>query len=112
MRTWIALFRGINVGGRNILPMAELRSDLESLNLKNVRTYIQSGNVVFDSTIKTAPFLTRRICGQIENRHGFRPGVFLLDPEGLISAVDSNPFPRGRRGSQYAPSVLPRQTSH
>lgn len=49
MQTWIALLRGINVGGSNILPMAQLRSDLESLDLENVRTYIQSGNVVFDS---------------------------------------------------------------
>ena len=54
MQTWIALFRGINVGGNNILQMARLKSDLESLKLKNVRTYIQSGNVVFDSTAKTA----------------------------------------------------------
>ncbi|MAE71819.1 MAG: hypothetical protein CME06_15280 [Gemmatimonadetes bacterium] len=50
MATWIALFRGVNVGGKNILPMAQLRDDLESLDLKNVRPYIQSGNVVFDSS--------------------------------------------------------------
>ena len=49
MHTWIALFRGINVGGKNILPMAKLREDLESLELKNVQTYIQSGNVVFET---------------------------------------------------------------
>jgi uncharacterized protein (DUF1697 family) len=45
----VALLRGINVGGRNKLPMADLRSALESSGLRHVRTYIQSGNVVFDA---------------------------------------------------------------
>ena len=50
MTTWIALFRGINVGGRNILPMKELVRDLQSLGLEDVKTYIQSGNAVFRAT--------------------------------------------------------------
>lgn len=45
----VALLRGVNVGGRNKLPMADLRSALESSGLRNVRSYIQSGNVVFDA---------------------------------------------------------------
>ncbi|MCZ6853076.1 MAG: DUF1697 domain-containing protein, partial [Gammaproteobacteria bacterium] len=47
MTTWIALLRGVNVGGKNILPMKELTRDLEKIGCSNVRTYIQSGNVVF-----------------------------------------------------------------
>ena len=47
MSMYIALLRGINVGGRNVLPMRELVRDLQSLNCKDVRTYIQSGNAVF-----------------------------------------------------------------
>ena len=94
MQTWIALFRGINVGGNNILPMAKLKSDLESLNLKNVRTYIQSGNVVFDSTAKTATSLSKRIARRIEERHGFRPQILTLNREDLLTAIDSNPFPK------------------
>ena len=47
MTTWITLFRGINVGGHNILPMTELKALLEELGCADVRTYIQSGNVVF-----------------------------------------------------------------
>jgi uncharacterized protein (DUF1697 family) len=93
MKTWIALFRGINVGGNNILPMAELRNDLESLKLTNVRTYIQSGNVVFDSTAKTTSSLTKKIGVRIEKQHGFRPHLILLDREGLLAAIESNPFP-------------------
>ncbi len=94
MSKWIALFRGINVGGNNILPMAELRRELESLGLKDVRTYIQSGNVVFDSTGETASSLTRKICGQIEQQHGFRPHLLILNREDMVRAIDSNPFPR------------------
>ena len=93
MATWIALLRGINVGGNNIIKMADLKSDLESLKLKSVRTYIQSGNVVFDSTAKTASSLTKKICSQIEKQHGFRPQLFILDRNDLLAAIKSNPFP-------------------
>ena len=94
MATWIALFRGINVGGNNILPMAKLKSDLESLKLKNVRTYIQSGNVIFDSTAKSAPGLAKKISDQVEKKHGFRPNLVLLKKEELLDAIRLNPFPQ------------------
>ncbi|MFT7465316.1 MAG: hypothetical protein ACI9EF_003681 [Pseudohongiellaceae bacterium] len=93
MQTWIALFRGINVGGNNILPMAELRQDLEELKLKNVRTYIQSGNAVFESAAKTTASLTKKISDRIEERHGFRPALLIISHETLLSAIACNPFP-------------------
>ena len=93
MQTWIGLLRGINVGGNNILPMAKLRSDLEALKCKHVRTYIQSGNVVFESTARTASALGKSITRRIEERHGFGPQLLLLQREDLQAAVDSNPFP-------------------
>ena len=93
MATWIGLFRGINVGGNNILPMAKLKSDLESLKLRNVRTYIQSGNVVFDASAKTASSLTKKIVRRIEEHHGFRPHLLILNREDLLTAIESNPFP-------------------
>ena len=49
MRTWIALFRGINVGGKNMLPMKELAALLTGLGLAGVKTYLNSGNVVCGS---------------------------------------------------------------
>ena len=93
MNTWIALLRGINVGGNNILPMAELRRELESLNLGNVRTYIQSGNVVFDSTARTPSSLASKIVRRIEQQYGFRPHLLILKREDLLTAIESNPFP-------------------
>lgn len=93
MNTYIALLRGINVGGRNRLPMRELVQILEALGLKNVQTYIQSGNVVFQSertdTVELAPAIT----DAIEESHGFAPQVFVLDIEALQEAMVANPFP-------------------
>jgi uncharacterized protein (DUF1697 family) len=93
MNTWIALFRGINVGGNNILPIAQLRSELESLRLRNIRSYIQSGNIVFESTAKQPAALTKRISRQVETVHGFRPQVILLQESDLRAAIKENPFP-------------------
>ncbi len=93
MHTWIALLRGINVGGNNIVPMAQLRSHLESLGLQNIRTYIQSGNVVFDSADGTALSHAANISGLIEAKFGFKPKLFVLDLESLQMAIAENPFP-------------------
>lgn len=98
MDTWVALLRGINVGGANRLRMAELRKDLEGLGLEDVRTYIQSGNVVFDSAIDgddggLAETLVERIEVAIEERHGFRPRVLVLSAARFREAMRANPFP-------------------
>ncbi|OYP37615.1 DUF1697 domain-containing protein [Rhodopirellula sp. MGV] len=93
MQTWIALLRGINVGGNNRLPMAKLKAELESLKLNNVRTYIQSGNVVFECNGKAKPPLRKKILDCIDTHHGFRPQLFLLTVDELQAAVDSNPYP-------------------
>lgn len=91
--TWILLLRGINVGGRNRLPMGELVELLEALGLEDVDTYIQSGNVVFRSAGELSPGLGEEIAAAIEDRHGFRPRALLLPAEQLDQAAESNPFP-------------------
>ena len=94
MPRWIVLFRGINVGGNNVLPMKGLVSHLEALKLKNVRTYIQSGNVVFDTEEKSVSSLAKKIAGRIEKEYGFRPQVLLISREELQNAIQANPFPK------------------
>jgi uncharacterized protein (DUF1697 family) len=89
----IAFFRGINVGGRNLLPMADLRAILESLGSSDVATYIQSGNVVFSHKARNDPALSRRICAAIEAQFGFLPGLMLLSASELQRAAAANPFP-------------------
>ena len=93
MRTFVALFRGINVGGRNSLPMRELAELLRGLGLQEVRTYIQSGNVVFQSKSGGPADLAGRMGDAIEKSHGFRPVVVLLEIDELQSAMTANPFP-------------------
>ena len=93
MKKTIALFRGINVGGRNVLPMAKLRRELETLGLENVRTYIQSGNVVFDTASQADEVLAEEIRDRIETGYGFRPHLLLLGQDDLQAAIENNPFP-------------------
>ncbi len=88
----IALFRGINVGGRNVLPMKNLRTILESLGCLDVKTYIQSGNVVFSHADTDDAILSRDISMRIEEEHGFSPQVLLLAASELRRAVAENPF--------------------
>lgn len=93
MATWIALLRGINVGGANRLPMAELRKELEDIGLDDVQTYIQTGNIVFGSDAEDEAALAGQIAATIEDAHGFRPRVLLLSAGRLREAMDANPFP-------------------
>ncbi len=92
MHRWIALFRGINVGGKNLLPMAFLRQYLEEIQLTNIKTYIQSGNVVFDSKSKSAKSIRDAIINKIDEKHSFRPQLLLLKQVELQLAIDRNPF--------------------
>lgn len=93
MQRWLALFRGINVGGKNSLPMARLKGYLESIQLTNIKTYIQSGNVVFDSASKSAKSVHSAILSRIEEEHSFCPQLLLLKKDELQIAIDRNPFP-------------------
>lgn len=95
MNTWVALLRGINVGGNNILPMKDLRALLEAQGFEDVKTYIQSGNMVFRSGSDDAELLAKQIENAIEQDFGFRPPVLLLSNEELGAAVSANPYPEG-----------------
>lgn len=93
MKTYIALFRGINVGGNNILPMEELVALLENLGSQSVKTYIQSGNAVFQHKAESASELSERIKAAVKESHGFKPQVLLLKVADMEQAIASNPFP-------------------
>lgn len=90
---WILLLRGINVGGRNVLPMRELVEILEALGLEDVRTYVQSGNVVFWARREVPPRLGEEVAAAVEERKGFRPHVLLISRDRLERAIRANPFP-------------------
>ncbi|HKU13854.1 MAG TPA: DUF1697 domain-containing protein [Steroidobacteraceae bacterium] len=90
MATWIALLRGVG-GGIRPLPMRPLAEALEAGGLKSVRTYIQSGNLVFESA-KSATRLTSEIEGVIEKKFGFHSKTFVLSLPELQRAAAGNPF--------------------
>jgi uncharacterized protein (DUF1697 family) len=92
MKTYIALFRGINVGGRGLLPMKDLVRILEGLGFAGVKTYIQSGNAVFQSARPKTAGMAGEISAAIMKSHGFAPAVMLLEVADLQRAVDNNPF--------------------
>lgn len=91
--TWISLLRGINVGGHNKLPMAELRELFANTGCSDVKTYIQSGNVVFRGASQDREELAPRLTNAIVESKGFRPGIMLLTPDELEAAANTNPFP-------------------
>ena len=93
MNTYIALFRGINVGGKNLLPMNELVVLLEDIGTRNIKTYIQSGNVIFQSVEKNIVQLSKRLTIEIKKRHGFEPYVLILGLDEIEKAMAENPFP-------------------
>jgi uncharacterized protein (DUF1697 family) len=89
--TWVALFRGINVVGRRLLPMKELVSLLEDDGFEAVRSYIQSGNVVFKAPGGRS-VLAGRIAALVLKSYGFEPKVLLLNARELAAAAAENPF--------------------
>jgi len=90
---YIAFLRGINVGGKNPLPMKELVAVLEDLGSQHVNTYGQSGNAVFESRDKDASRLSKMLSAEIKKRRGFEPHVVLLKLKDLERAITDNPFP-------------------
>ena len=93
MATWIVLLRGVNVGGKHILPMQALRELLAGAGFSDVRTYIQSGNCVFRSEDSDRHSIADTVSGLIEDAYGFRPAAFVLTPDELDAALAANPFP-------------------
>lgn len=92
MPTYIALLRGIG-GGIRTLPMKEAVAALEAIGLKNVRSYIATGNFVLSSR-KKAPQLSKDIETCIEKKFGFFSKTFVLSVEELERAINQNPFPQ------------------
>ena len=93
MTTYIALFRGVNVGGNRMLPMKDLRLLLEQTGCCDVQTYIQSGNAIFRSEMSDTAGFARKISTAIGKRFGFEPRVLVLTGADLERAAAANPYP-------------------
>jgi uncharacterized protein (DUF1697 family) len=89
---WVALLRGVNVGGRHRLPMEDLEGFFEAAGCSVVRTVIQSGNVVFRASVKVARAAPDKVAARIEKAHGHRPAMVLRSAAELAKVAAGNPF--------------------
>jgi uncharacterized protein (DUF1697 family) len=93
MPTHVAMLRGINLGGRNKVAMADLRKVVESLGHGDVATYIQSGNVVFTSKDSDTAAIAAQLERALEEAVGVRASVVVLSRAELAKVIADNPFP-------------------
>jgi uncharacterized protein (DUF1697 family) len=102
MRTYVALLRGINVIGSHRLPMKDLERIFARSGCAGVRTYIQSGNVIFRAAVGDRVGFARRIAAEVARSHGFEPRVIVLTRGELDRAARGNPF----REAEHEPKSL------
>lgn len=100
MARYVALLRGINVGGNKKVPMAQLRGLLEGLGYTDVATLLQSGNAVFTSKEKSPAKLAKQLEAAIAKEFGFEVAIILRTRDELAAAIKANPLP----GAEDAPS--------
>ena len=92
MNTYIAILRGINVSGKNMIKMPALVKTFENLGFENVKTYVQSGNVIFQSEPKSIEDLEKQIFEQIEKDFEAKIPVIVLESDSILKIQKSNPF--------------------
>ena len=92
MKTYIAFLRGINVSGQKKIKMADLRVTLMKAELQNVRTYIQSGNIIFDSSIIQVSQMETLIRKAIADGFGFDVPVIVKTEQEIQKILNNNPF--------------------
>lgn len=97
MKTFIALLRGINVSGHKMIKMEDLRKMCASLKFVNARTYIQSGNIVFQVKQATVSDLEKKISKGIKKDFGFEVPVLVLELLELKKVLKGNPFVNKRK---------------
>ena len=94
MSTRIALLRSVNVIGKNMIKMPELVQAFKKAGFRNVRTYIQSGNIIFETVEESTELLTEKIRGLITKHFGLTIHAVVLTPQELADIVTNNPFPK------------------
>jgi uncharacterized protein (DUF1697 family) len=101
---YLALLRGINVGGKNLVKMADLRAVFEQMALADVATYIQSGNVLFRAPRQGQAALATRVEAELKRRFGTELKVVLLTQAQLGNVIDG--APRGFGGKSHLNDVI------
>ncbi|MEH0154839.1 DUF1697 domain-containing protein [Limibacter armeniacum] len=92
MKNYISILRGINVSGQKKIKMADLKKHIENLGYEQVSTYIQSGNILFESEVTDISLLETSIADMIKKEYEFEVPVLVLEKETLQNVVADNPF--------------------
>jgi len=92
MYKYVALLRGINVGGNKKVLMSDLKIALEKINLKNIKTILASGNIIFESENKNIDELQNDIAAAIEKAFGFPVPVLLRTFQDIDNIIEFDPF--------------------
>jgi uncharacterized protein (DUF1697 family) len=106
MPRYVALLRGINVGGKNLIPMAALKACFEDQGFEDVRTYIQSGNVVFTSPTSNQAELARRVERMLASAFDYEASVVLRSRTQMRSIVERAPEGFGAEPARYRYDVV------
>jgi uncharacterized protein (DUF1697 family) len=103
---YLALLRGINVGGKNIIKMADLKASFELMGFSNVATYIQSGNVLFESAEKNNAVLTGKIEKELSRQFDSPLRIVAITQKELTSIIHEAPDGFGKDGKSYRYDVI------
>ena len=108
MPTALCFLRGVNVGGRNRIKMADLRQLFISLGFRNPRTALQSGNIIFETDDADLDSIRERVESGIKERYGFDVQAVLRGPLAFQATLDSHPFTQAQleRGSHAMVAFL------
>lgn len=106
MNTYVALLRGINVGGKNKIKMADLKACMEALGFEDVRTYIQSGNVIFRTTEREQAVLTGQIEDALAETFGYQLPVVVRSEDEMKEIVAGAPADFGSDPDGYRYDVI------
>jgi uncharacterized protein (DUF1697 family) len=93
MPRYVALLRGVNVGGKGRMAMADLRACVERIGHEDVATHIQTGNVLFRTPIRSAEKVATAMEDAVEADLGFRTAVMIRTAAQLTAALEERPFP-------------------
>lgn len=97
MNTYIALLRGINVSGQKLINMKDFKALLLKSGFENAMTYIQSWNVVFQSSEKDKNTLAKKMNELIKNHYGFEAPILILTEKEVAEIIKKNPYNNGKR---------------
>lgn len=106
MPRWVALLRAVNLGARNKVPMPALREALTGAGFTDVRTYVNSGNVVLDSTLRSPARVGQRVHDLIAGHFGVDTPVIMRTGPQLAQVLDWNPFPDAAADRPHLVAVL------